>query len=194
MSLKDKEYLTSREAAEMLGVAVSTIQLWSNNGSLQAWVTEGGHRRITRRSVENILAQNKVATKRNTDESLSIVVVEDNAQQLRLYEKQFRSWRENIDVVTATDGYEGLVKIGQTSPRIIITDLKMPNMDGFQMIKALKKMPDLEGCLIVVVTGLTADEIKENGGLPEGVHVFIKPVSFTELKRIVLNKADEKAA
>ena len=46
-----KDYFTSREAAELLGVAVSTIQQWTNNGLLRAWTTAGGHRRITRNSV-----------------------------------------------------------------------------------------------------------------------------------------------
>jgi len=192
MSEKSKEYLTTRQAAEMLGVAVSTIQLWTNNGSLQAWTTEGGHRRIVRSSVERMLAQKIPESAQDSEESFSVVVVEDNAQQLRMYEKQFRSWDRSINMVTAKDGYEGLVKIGQALPSIIITDLKMPNMDGFQMIKALKKMSDLEHCSIIVVSGLTEDEIEAKGGLPEGVELFIKPIPFEKLENIVREKVAEK--
>ena len=192
MSEKSKEYLTTRQAAEMLGVAVSTIQLWTNNGSLQAWTTEGGHRRIVRSSVERMLAQKIPESAQDSEESFSVVVVEDNAQQLRMYEKQFRSWDRSINMVTAKDGYEGLVKIGQALPSIIITDLKMPNMDGFQMIKALKKMSDLEHCSIIVVSGLTEDEIEAKGGLPEGVELFIKPIPFDKLESIVREKVAEK--
>jgi PAS domain S-box-containing protein/excisionase family DNA binding protein len=54
---KKKNYCKTSEAAKLLGVAVSTIQLWANNGSLRAWTTDGGHRRIERTSVEEMLAK-----------------------------------------------------------------------------------------------------------------------------------------
>jgi len=187
---KTKEYLTTREAAEMLGVAVSTIQLWTNNGSLRAWTTNGGHRRIVYNSVKDMLKLKNSASQPHDDHKkpFSVVVVEDNAQQLRMYEKHFKSWCTGVNLVTARDGYEGLVKIGQTSPRIIVTDLKMPNMDGFQMIKALKRMPNLDDCTIIVVSGLTNDEIEAKAGLPDGVELFIKPIPFDRLEDIVRKK------
>jgi len=195
MSADTKEYLTTRQAAQMLGVAVSTVQHWTNEGLLNAWTTRGGHRRIVRGSVEEMLNQQKKVSKGPANMAqLSIVVVEDNAQQLRMYEKQLRAWGGNANVVTAQDGYEGLVKIGQTLPSIIITDLKMPNMDGFQMIKALKKMPELEDCTIIVVSGLTKDEIAAKGGLPDGVDLFIKPIPFDALKNILIEKSIEEVA
>lgn len=193
---KQKEYLTTREAAAMLGVAVSTIQLWTNNGSLRAWTTDGGHRRIIASSVKDMLKRKSSAFQKRDahKEPFSVVVVEDNAQQLRLYKKQFKSWSTDVKLVTAKDGYEGLVKIGQTSPRIIVTDLKMPNMDGFQMIKALKRMSDLEDCTIIVISGLTKDEIEEKAGLPDGVELFIKPIPFDKLKNIVREKREMEVA
>jgi len=194
MSEKLKEYMTTRQAAEMLGVAVSTIQLWTNSGSLQAWTTGGGHRRIVRSSVEKMLDKKIPDAMDDSSKSFSVVVVEDNPQQLRMYEKQFRAWSTNTQVVTAKDGYEGLVKIGQTLPGMIITDLKMPNMDGFEMIKALKKMPELDGCSIIVVSGLTEDEIKSKGGLPEGVELFVKPVPFDKLEKIIRSKGSKNVA
>lgn len=187
---KTKEYLTTREAAEMLGVAVSTIQLWTNNGSLRAWTTDGGHRRIISSSVKDMLKLKNTDFQTPDDhkEPFAVVVVEDNAQQLRMYEKQFKSWCTDVNLVTARDGYEGLVKIGQTSPRIIVTDLRMPNMDGFQMIKALKRMPNLDDCTIIVVSGINNDEIEAKSGLPDGVEFFIKPIPFDRLEDIVRKK------
>ncbi|RDH84584.1 MAG: excisionase [endosymbiont of Galathealinum brachiosum] len=190
MSGKEKNYYTSREAAELLGVAVSTIQLWTSNGSLSAWTTDGGHRRIARISVEEMLNEQKAATagKSAPEHKLSVVIVEDNEQQLRLYIKQFESWGINAQVVTARDGYQGLVKIGNTIPDIIITDLKMPNMDGFQMVRALQVMPELQDSLIIVITGLRGDEVEEKGGLPESVHQLTKPVPYKELEALVREK------
>jgi len=185
MAGKQKDYFSSREAAELLGVAVSTVQTWTNNGQLRAWVTGGGHRRIARNSVELMLRQQQVAAGESELKKLSVVVVEDNAQQLRMYEQQFQAWKMDVRLVTAKDGFEGSIKIGQTLPDVIIADLQMPKLDGFQMIRALKDLSDLQHSLIIVVTGLSENEIKARGGLPDGVHLFIKPVPFENIESLI---------
>jgi excisionase family DNA binding protein len=193
MSEKSKAYYTSREAAELLGVAVSTIQLWTNNGSLSAWTTDGGHRRITRKSIDEMFNQQKAVTgNRAEDYQLSIVIVEDNAQQIRLYKKQLNSLGINLRIVTASDGYEGLIKIGATIPDIIITDLKMPNFNGLQMVNTLGVMLELQNSLIIAITGLQPDEIKEMGSFPNKVKLFTKPVSFPELEILIRSKLKQK--
>ena len=192
--MSEKDYFTSREAAALLDVAVSTIQLWTNNGLLRAWTTPGGHRRIARSSVEEMLSRKRlVSVNPPTRKPLTVIVVEDDASQRRLYEKQFLSSHLNVQLETADDGYQGLIKIGQVLPDVIITDLMMPNIDGFQMIRALKELQELKQSLIIVVSGLTENEIMEKGELPEGVHVFTKPIRFESLE-ILLHKKQQSMA
>jgi excisionase family DNA binding protein len=62
--MSEKDYFTSREAAGLLDVAVSTIQLWTNNGVLRAWTTAGGHRRIARSSVEEMLSKKQLVVRK----------------------------------------------------------------------------------------------------------------------------------
>ena len=192
--MSEKDYFTSREAAALLDVAVSTIQLWTNNGLLRAWTTPGGHRRIARSSVEEMLSRKRlVSVNPPTRKPLTVIVVEDDASQRRLYEKQFLSSQLNVQLETADDGYQGLIKIGQVLPDVIITDLMMPNIDGFQMIRAVKELPELKQSLIIVISGLTENEIMEKGELPEGVHVFTKPIRFESLE-ILLHKKQQSMA
>jgi len=197
MPTKQKDFYSSREAARLLGVAVSTIQLWTNNGVLRAWTTNGGHRRIARNSVGDILKQRITATTAPplcTKEKISIVLVDDDEQTRKLYQKQFLRERINADIIMAQDGYEGLVMIGKILPDIIITDLKMPHIDGFQMIQALKHLPDLKNSLIIVITGLADEEIQIKGGLPQGVHKLTKPIAFQELNILLSEKVNQKTA
>jgi len=191
---KTTDFISSREAAKLLGVAVSTIQAWTNNGLLRAWTTAGGHRRIVRSSVDDILNQQKSASiELASDGQLSVVIVEDDKQQLLLNEKLVKSLKLNAHIVKAVDGYEGLIKIGNTTPDVIITDLMMPHMDGFQMVRALKTMPELKHSLIVVISGLTDNEIEEKGGLPQGVHFFRKPVIVEDVKTFLKQKLQSKS-
>ena len=55
--LDDDPILTTRDAAHLLGVAVSTTQLWMESGALPAWKTPGGHRRVRLSSVQHLLTQ-----------------------------------------------------------------------------------------------------------------------------------------
>ena len=54
---EDATFITTREAARRLGVSLRTAQLWTENGLLDAWKTEGGHRRIRAESVDRVMRQ-----------------------------------------------------------------------------------------------------------------------------------------
>ena len=195
MGNKQKNYFSTREAAERLNVVVSTIQLWTDNGKLRAWTTVGGHRRIDKSSVDLMLRQNKTRLNiKNDKKPLSILIVEDNEKEQKIYEQYFEIWGLNADVSIVKDGYAGLINIGETSPNIIITDLMMPDMNGFEMIRAIKNNAALKNSFIVVISALTEDEIKTQGGLPSDVRVFSKPISFDKLEVFLRDKLESSVA
>jgi excisionase family DNA binding protein len=196
-----KTFCTTREAAGLLGVSLSTAQNWAESGLLDSWKTEGGHRRISRDSVIKLLADPLVATVAKIGRPLPamemrrlrVLVVEDDEALRRIYEIRLSSWEFAPVVETATDGFDGLVKIGLRCPDLLISDLQMPHLDGFQMIRSLHGMSDCAAMKIVVVTGLSSHEVEEAGGLPHEVPVFTKPVPFTQIEAIAQVLAEEKA-
>jgi len=196
--IKENTFISTRKAADMLGVAVSTIQLWTDDGVLHAWLTNGGHRRIALDSVEALLSKrepdsnvsslqdnNKSSANKST---LNILLVEDDEAQIALYKQQFEARELNVTLVEAHNGYDGLIKTGQYKPAIIITDLMMPDINGFQMLESLKNNEELKDTLIIVITALSQDEVENRGGLPEGVLCFTKPIAFDHLENTILKK------
>lgn len=179
-------YCTTRQAAKDLGVALRTVQKWVDGGILDAWKTEGGHRRVSVASVQRILNRDgrEHLGQRASTERIRVLVTEDDSVLLKLYKLRIATWNLTIDVSTASNGYEALMRIGRDSPDLMITDLHMPGMDGFQMIRNLTTSSFREGMEIVVVTGLDAAEIAQNGGLPQSIRVFPKPVPFDQLRLI----------
>jgi CheY-like chemotaxis protein len=111
-------------------------------------------------------------------------VVEDEAALRRIYEINLARWPMRPRVLTACDGYEALVRIGDVKPDLLITDLRMPGMDGFRMLKVLRDMPELDGMAIVVVSGLAPEEILGHGGVPAYIAVLPKPIPFDQLRAI----------
>jgi len=191
--VKEKEFISTRKAADMLGVAVSTIQLWTDDGLLNAWITKGGHRRISLNSVnEQLLKQNLSESPSahiiQKNKKLTILIVEDDKAQMDLYRQQFEIRELDINLIEAQNGYEGLIKTGQHQPAIIITDLMMSDTNGFQMLSALKNTVELKNTLIVVISALSLDEVNNKGGLPDNVIFFSKPVSFDSLENLILKQ------
>jgi len=183
----------------MLGVTMRTVQLWANSGLLTCWKTEGGHRRIMRDSVERLLAargspQSVLVAPTSTGADkpggpLRILVVEDDPDLLRLYRLQLARWPMQPEVTTAMNGFEGLVHLGSRRPHLLITDLHMPEVDGYHMLRILRTMPQLDATEIVVVTGIGAEDVAQRGGLPQGIPILPKPVPFAELEKIALRVA-----
>jgi len=185
--------MTTREAGETLGVAVRTVQLWVESGVLPAWRTAGGHRRIARSAVEKLMAErSRVFAPAPTVDSdvpqsaIKMLVVEDDPILLQLFAAMVAAWDFPVSVTTATNGFEGLLRMGQMRPDLVVTDLNMPGMDGFEMLRALTKPGSgFEKLHIVVVSALSPAEIQERGGLPKGVVFFPKPLHFGALQALV---------
>jgi excisionase family DNA binding protein len=182
---------TTKQAADLLGVSLRTVQLWVESGVLKAWKTAGGHRRIARESVETLLKEKLQALKTVSDDSpFRILVVEDEPDILRLYQLAIKSWDLPVEVYTAENGIEGLLRLGQFRPNVMITDLVMPNMDGLEMIRMLRTDQEYKAMTIIVVSTLGPDEVQERGGLPDDVKLFTKPIPFEDIESIVRERFD----
>jgi excisionase family DNA binding protein len=180
----DEFSCTTREAADALGICVRTAQLWVEQGRLRAWKTPGGHRRILRESVN---AQLRAREKECgvTLEEFDVLIVEDERTQRQLLQTKVSGIVPKISVRTAYNGVEGLIKIGERQPNVLVTDLLMPGLDGFHLIKTLTSSPLLRPIQIIVITGLADAEISEQGGLPSEVITLHKPVPVPVLVSMI---------
>jgi len=190
------DYCSTKEAAAVLGVSHRTVQLWVESGTLQAWRTAGGHRRITYASVNRLIDGRRIAIAGGpvaaTAPAVSgsgkprVLVVDDDPLILRLYELQMAGWGLDMELIKAQNGFEALIRIGERRPDLLVSDLNMPGMDGFRMIRTLREDVGTAGMNMIVVSGLDRGTIKAMG-LPSDIPVFPKPVPFGELRSAVEN-------
>lgn len=111
--------------------------------------------------------------------SARILVVDDILPNVKLLEAKLSS--EYYDVLTATSGEEALQRVAQDSPDIILLDVMMPGMDGFEVCKRIKENAAYAHIPVVMVTALT-DSTDKVRGLEAGADDFLsKPVNDTAL-------------
>lgn len=187
------DFFSTKEAAAILGVSHRTVQLWVENGTLQAWRTAGGHRRITVESVNRVVegrraaiggvpaAAGAAAPAIPASNGRRVLIVDDDPLMLRLYELEMAGWGMHLDLIKAHNGFEALIRIGESKPDLLVSDLNMPGMDGFRMIRTLREDTGTVGMHVIVVSGLDRGTIKAMG-LPSDIPVFPKPVPFGELR------------
>jgi excisionase family DNA binding protein len=195
--------VTTREAAEMLGVSLRTAQLWVERGRLRAWKTAGGHRRIERASVEALrngtepanpghagatgggpaaAARFSPAALKPSEQPLRVVAVEDDKTLQSLYRIAIGAMPFPTEVHVAANGFDGLILIGKTHPDVVILDLNLPGMDGFRLIRELDRHEDFDTLEIVVVSALSQAEIRDRGDIPETIEIFTKPLAMSQLE------------
>jgi excisionase family DNA binding protein len=179
-----QDVCSTREAADRLGVSLRTVQLWSEAGLLRAWKTAGGHRRILVSSIDELLQRRAgSAPRRPATGRYQVLIVEDEPDFRHLFELHLRSWDLPIQLSSAPSGFDALMQIGASRPDLLITDLRMPGIDGFEMLRALRTSGAIGELEVIVVTALTEHTVAERGGLPPGIAVLHKPLRFADLHR-----------
>lgn len=186
--------LSTTEAARRLEVSLPTILQWIKRGALRAWKTPGGQNRIAMDSVETLLRKRRESLNGETGRAFTLLLVEDDADVVAMFRSRIPTWPVPVRLRVAANGFDGLLQAGLLRPDLVVADLMMPKMDGFQMIRCLGESPDLQQTRVVVVTSLEDDEIAAHGGLPGNIQVFHKPAPFQQLAELVRNLALNQAA
>ncbi len=121
--------------------------------------------------------------KNDSGGQVRVQVIEDEASLQRLYALTFRNWGLPIELKQATDGYQGLLELGQFDPELLVLDLNLPNIDGFSIIQALEQQGMLEQMQLVVVTALNRDQVQRKvDALRPGIEVLPKPIPFLRIR------------
>lgn len=120
-----------------------------------------------------------------TDPAATILIVDDEMQNRKLLEALLRS--EGYVTLSAANGEEALGAIAQRAPDLVLLDIMMPGMDGYQVASILKANPATSNIPIIMVTA-QIDRSARLAGLNAGAEEFLtKPVDRAELSLRVRN-------
>jgi len=108
-----------------------------------------------------------------------ILTVDDSASVRQMVSFTLR--KADYEVVEAVDGKDGLAKVSSGKFDLIITDLNMPNVDGIQMIAAVRKLPGYSFIPILMLTTESQAEKKDAGRKAGATGWIVKPFNAEQL-------------
>ena len=91
-----------------------------------------------------------------------VILVADDSPSIRKF-VSFALTMKGFDIVPASDGMEALEKLPAEKVNLVITDLNMPNLDGFELIKAIRNNDDYRDIPIIILSSLAGSEEIQRG-------------------------------
>lgn len=179
--------LTVSQASKYCKVAPKTIINWIEAGHINAYKTVGGHRRIKQDDLDHFLEVHKMPsfahaedTKRNR-----ILVVDDDRIIVETIVQSLEEDPNDYEVISAADGFEAGIQVVHFKPDLIILDIMMPDINGYEVCRKIKSNPETRHIMIIVLSAyLDDDNYKEMKNYGADA-CFSKPLPLPELKEQV---------
>jgi len=166
-----------------LGLAIADALAKMHGGHLEATSDGVGQgARFTLRMAlapTGNVAPEAVDTKRHSLEALEVLIVEDSPDTLLLLSTIFR--REGATVTTASSAAEALSRAVTNRPHIIVSDIGMPDVDGYQLLEQLRLLPGLRNVPAIAVSGYASEEDRERALAVGYMALVPKPIDVDVL-------------
>lgn len=110
------------------------------------------------------------------EDKVRILLVEDEPEVAELY--KLKLTLDGYEVLTASNGQDGLKKALEEGPEMIFLDVKMPEMDGFEVLKRLRSEPKTKNIPVIILSNFDEQEMIEKG-LTLGANEYLVKSQFT---------------
>lgn len=177
--------LTAGEVAGIIGVSRFAVLNWIKQGLLEAYATPGNHHRVLPSKLVDFLQKHGMPIPDELRPPASpTVLIADDEEAVREVSRRALA-KDGYRIIEAADGYEACIKIGELKPEVVLLDLMMPHMDGFEVCRRIKSNPGTQACRVLAITGYASEEnvrkIRDCGA----EDVLIKPIDINDLRQRV---------
>jgi len=174
-------YFSIPKAAKICSVSRATMHRWVTSGKIKSYSTAGGHKRILPDDLQKWMNDNgmpfHIETKKTNE--IKILIVDDDVGVRAYLKKVLNGFF--ISIEEAADGFEAGIKMIQFQPDLLILDLFMPNMNGFEVCKKIKKDPTIKETKLIILSGHGTKE-NQKRAISLGADAFLnKPSSKKEI-------------
>ena len=182
-----EDILTVFKASKHCSVSPKTIINWIESGHIEAYKTVGGHRRIKKSDLEKFMRKQGIPIPEDqmADERIRILVVDDDPIIVETIVQALEEDEYNYEVISASDGFEAGLQVNHFRPHLLILDIMMPDIKGYEVCQKIKSNEDTKDTKIIVLSAYL-DEEKFKKMKAYGADVcFSKPLPLPQLKEEV---------
>ncbi|MDH4208758.1 MAG: response regulator [Anaerolineae bacterium] len=183
--MRRNKFLTTGDVAEYCEVTSAAVLKWIGAGKLPGFTTPGGHYRILRADFKDFLTRygmfvdsgyfGKGTAKKR------ILIVDDELSVVTFIEEALRL-EGKYELAVATDGVDAGQQVATFEPDLIVLDIMLPGMDGFEVCRRVKSAAATEHVKVLCVTGFATEENIEKI-LHIGADDYLaKPLKLKELQ------------
>ncbi|MFO8112139.1 MAG: response regulator [Desulfosalsimonadaceae bacterium] len=182
-----EDVFTVFTASKYCNVSSKTIINWIDAGHIKAYRTPGGHRRINRKDLEEFMKKQGIPIPETVveDDRKKILVVDDDPIIVESIVQSLEEDEHDYEVISAADGFEAGLQVNHFKPHLLILDIMMPDIKGYDVCKKIKSTPETKDTKIIVLSAYLDEEkfarMKEYGADA----CFSKPLPLAQLKEEV---------
>ena len=182
-----EDILTVFKASQFCNVSPKTIINWVESGHIKAYKTVGGHRRINRTDLMVFMQKQgiPIPSEEAATGRQKILVVDDDPIIVETIVQALEEDEFDYEVISASDGFEAGLQVNHFRPHLLILDIMMPDIKGYDVCKKIKENPETRNTKIIVLSAYLDEDkfkkMKEHGADA----CFSKPFPLTQLKEEV---------
>ncbi len=179
--------LSVGQAAKICRVSKKTVLNWIYKDALKAFTTFGGHYRIWPGDLKKLLrkAGMDIPFQFVDERQTSFLIVDDDPAYTTLLKEAICQEFQNADIMATDDGYEALLLIGERKPRVVILDLKMPKIDGFQVLELLRTRKKDNAMKVVVLSAYIDAQVRLRLSTTVADHALEKTKDIDEIIHVL---------
>jgi len=186
--MNKKAVFTTFEAAKLCHVSPLSIINWVNAGRLPAFRTPGGHRRIRKEDLLLFMRDNGLPIPDELKQGSGrrkVLIVDDESSIREVLSEHLTTRSKPYEVSTAADGFEAGRLVATFRPDIVLLDLRMPGLDGFQICRTIKAGPETSSTVVIAMTGYYSPETEARVLECGAIRCFAKPVEPSTLSGFI---------
>jgi len=182
-----EEVLTVFQASKHCNVSSKTIINWIDSGHINAYKTVGGHRRIKRTDLLEFMKKQGIPIPDGDqqEERKKILVVDDDAIIVETIVQGLEEDENNYEVISASDGFEAGLQVTHFKPDLLILDIMMPDIKGYEVCEKIKSQDETKDTKIIVLSAYLDDEKFKQMKAHGADACFSKPLPLPQLKEEV---------
>ncbi|MBW3658726.1 MAG: response regulator [Actinobacteria bacterium] len=173
---------SQEDLARQLGVSFATVNAWERGRSAP---------RVTHRATLDALASDL-----GIRQGLSVLVIDDDPDAAELAKVHLERSSYDVQVSTASNGSDGLLLLGANKPDLVLLDVRMPGIDGFEVAAAMERVPGLDHVILVFLTGVSEPDLHERARVAGAADVVAKPITPERVRAVLdlVAEADRERA